>query len=355
MLNVIKRLFGGDARARAAAGAALAAARERLEDNKPGEAAALLDTLIAREPAHAEALYLRGTAKLEAQRPREALADLARAAEIDPADPRKHFNLAFAHWQLNDVARCQASLRAALKAEPNFARAHKFLAGINVHGPLYLEVLARIQEHLRPRTYVEIGINRGESFALVRPQTRALGIDPEPLIEAPLGPNQRVFAETSDDFFAGHDVRTELGGVPLDLAFIDGMHRFEFALRDFMNIEPLCARDSTVLVHDVYPLDRDTATRDRNTTFWTGDVWRLIPLLKKHRPDLVIHTIATPPSGLAVIRNLDPESRVIAGNLAALVEEFMAVDYAVLDKGKAEMLNLHANDWGAIRSLLGKP
>ena len=42
---------------------------------------------------------------------------------------------------------------------------------------------------------------------------------------------------TSDDFFASHDLAQVLGGRPVDLAYIDGMHQFEFALRDFMNLE----------------------------------------------------------------------------------------------------------------------
>ena len=41
-----------------------------------------------------------------------------------------------------------------------------------------------------------------------------------------------LFPQTSDEFFARNDVGAELGGLPVDLAFIDGMHHFEFALRD---------------------------------------------------------------------------------------------------------------------------
>src|SRR5256885_12302956 len=47
--------------------------------------------------------------------------------------------------------------------------------------------------------------------------------------------------------FAEHDLSKELGGRPVDLAFIDGMHLFEFALRDFVNLERYCAPGSTIL------------------------------------------------------------------------------------------------------------
>ncbi len=336
-----------------AAESVLAQARSFLEDGRPADALAPLDALLAREPFNAEACYLRGTAKLEAQRPSEALADLERAVVLDPADPRRHFNLSLAHWALNDVARCLAALHGAIAVDPDFRRAHDLLARMGLHGPHYSGVLVRIHEQLRPRTYVEIGVDRGASFSRVRPETIALGIDPDPHIEVALGPRQRVFRETSDEFFAGHDVLAELGGLRLELAFIDGMHWFEFALRDFMNIERLCTRDATVLVHDVFPPDRGSAERERKAAFWTGDVWRLVLLLKKYRPGLSVHTIAAPPSGLAVIRNLDPESRLIRDNLEDLVREYSAVDYSAIEFHRAEMLNLHSNEWDAIRALLG--
>jgi hypothetical protein len=233
-----------------------------------------------------------------------------------------------------------------------FHLAHMLLANIEMHGEDYFRVLARMHAHLKPRTYVEVGVFRGSSLRLVPPQTQALGIDPEPRLDKPAGPNQRVFAQTSDEFFARHDVNGELGGRRIELAFIDGMHRFEYALRDFINIERLSNPDSVVLVHDCYPLDRQTAERERGTAFWSGDIWRLILLLRKYRPDLAIHTISTPPTGLGMIFNLDPASRVLADRLDEIVAEFLALDYGTLDGGKRSMLNACLNDWPIIADLL---
>jgi len=75
-------------------------------------------------------------------------------------------------------------------------------------------------------------------------------------------------------------------------------------------------------------------------------------LLKKYRRDLSIHTIAAPPTGLALVRNLDPGSRFIAENLERLCAEFLALDYAYLDEDRAGKLNLFPNDWEQIRALL---
>ncbi len=273
-----------------------------------------------------------------------------------PDDERLRFyQAALADAQAGRTREAVAGCEAVLKVDPNYFPAHGLLAAIDLPGEDYFRVLERIHAHLRPRTYVEIGVAQGDSIASVGPETRALGVDPEPKIEFELGPNVKIFAQPSDDFFAQNDVRAELGGLPVDLAFIDGMHQFEFALRDFMNIEPLCTPDSTILVHDVYPLNELTAARDRVTSFWSGDIWRLVLLLRKHRPDLVVHTIATHPTGLAIVRNLDPQSGYIREHLDRLVEEYLAIDYRTLEGSKAEKLALFPNDWTRISALLDAP
>ena len=190
---------------------------------------------------------------------------------------------------------------------------------------------------------------RGKS-ATSRP---VIGIDPAPMLISPPAANHRIFTETSDAFFAAHDVKSEFDGLPVDLAFIDGMHHFEYALRDFANIERYCTRESTILIHDCYPLDGQSARRDGVPPFWTGDIWRLIVLLKKYRPELAIHVIGTAPTGLGVIRHLDPGSRLLTEHHDQLVAEFMALDFDYLNDDKAGKLNLVPNDWESTRSLLG--
>jgi hypothetical protein len=219
----------------------------------------------------------------------------------------------------------------------------------------YYELLKRLHLLLKPVTYVEIGIRRGESFELARAAAHAVGIDPNPALNNPLWPGARVFALTSDAFFASHDLGQELGGNPVDLAFIDGLHLFEFALRDFINLEKYARRSSTVLVHDCYPIDATTASRERTTQTWSGDVWKLIVCLKKYRPDLEFATVDVPPTGLGIIRNLDPGSTVLHSSLDRICQEFIPLDFEWIAGDKARHLNRLDNDWNRIRALFGVP
>jgi len=295
----------------------------------------------------------RGLANRSAGRLQDAFADFRRATELAPDDPNCLYSLAEAAYRVGQPELALEYCGRLRRVAPQLGAVDGLEAHIRFEGDHYFEVLKRILEAVKPRTYLEIGVEQGNSLRLVTAPTLAIGVDPEPKLSAPLAPNQRVFAETSDAFFASHDVRAELGGLPIDLAFIDGMHHFEFALRDFANVERLSTPQSTILIHDVYPLDRVTAERERLRTFWSGDIWRLIVLLKKVRPELSVHTIATAPTGLAVVRNLDPASRLLLERHDQLVREYLALDYSWLEDDMAGKLNLFPNDWTKIRALLG--
>jgi hypothetical protein len=300
----------------------------------------------------ADLLFVRGTSLMHAGEPARALWPLALAARLASTNAVYFGAAALAAYRSGDTDAAVRHAERALELDGGLDSARDLLGAMFLHGEPYLGVLNRIHQSLRPRTYLEIGVARGDSLTLVRPETRAIGVDPEPQLGTALPPNVRVFSETSDEFFARHDVRAELGGLPVDLAFIDGLHHFDFALRDFMNVERCSAPESTIVLDDCFPRDRRTAGRTRTTTFWSGDVWKVVVLLKKYRPELSIHTVAAPPTGVCIVRGLDPASRFIAQNFERLRDEYMALDYAYLEKDRAGKLNLFPNDWERIRPLV---
>ena len=118
----------------------------------------------------------------------------------------------------------------------------------------------------------------------------------------------------------------ELGSPTVDLAFIDGMHLLEFALRDFMNIERFCARTSVIVFDDMLPRNVEEAARDRTTKFWAGDVFKMQGILRSYRPDLVAIPVDTGPTGLLVVLRPDARNRDLRDHYDAIVANAVRPD-----------------------------
>jgi hypothetical protein len=53
------------------------------------------------------------------------------------------------------------------------------------------------------------------------------------------------------------------------------------------------------------------AERRRQSQYWTGDVWKVIPILRGARPDLVLMPINTSPTGTLLILGTDPTNNEV--------------------------------------------
>jgi hypothetical protein len=150
---------------------------------------------------------------------------------------------------------------------------------------------------LGARSYLEIGVFEGETFANVK-SPRRYGVDPEPVFDVNLLPRRSKFAVvTSDEFFAS--VRRSR---KFDVAFIDGLHTFEQTYRDVINTLSHVRRGA-VLIDDTVPSDEYSAIPDQEESYrardeaglegrpWHGDVWRVVTLLDRHDHDVEWRTI----------------------------------------------------------------
>ena len=163
----------------------------------------------------------------------------------------------------------EALIRHALVQEPNLPATHVALAKLRWPGMDYLEWLGWFHTVLSPDLYVEIGVEKGNSLGQVRPDTQVVGIDPSPQAQPQArcaGPVQ-LFRQTSAEFFTAVPPECHLQTRGFDLAFIDGDHRFEEVLADFIALEQWAAPEAVVLMHDTIPLTSATSTSQRQTGF----------------------------------------------------------------------------------------
>ncbi len=279
----------------------------------------LVDDVLARVPAHALALHIQARLFVE----------------------------------LGDPARAKASLGRLIDVFPDYPGAHGMLAALAFPGPPYKDVLARVHRLLRPQTYLEIGVEFGATLALATTATIAAGVDPAPLAPEKCPKGARFYRMTSDEFFVRETVDTVFDGKPVDIAFIDGMHWFEYALRDFANVERWAAPGSTIVLHDCLAVTPLAARRERASTFWVGDVWKVLEVLLELRPDLHISIVPTRPSGLVIVRRLDPTSRVLADNLREIVQHRLDAPYPYALATWPERYPFVTNDDAGLARALG--
>ncbi|MEI7592988.1 MAG: class I SAM-dependent methyltransferase [Actinomycetes bacterium] len=216
----------------------------------------------------------------------------------------------------------------------------------------YEVLLQRLHLALVPRTYLEIGIHSGASIALTGPNTFVIGIDPEPQLRIEPPARVQIFAQTSDDFFASNQPLALLQNRSIDLAFIDGMHLFEFALRDFINVERSMTADGVIVIDDCFPREPGEAARERTTDRWTGDVWKLIICLQRYRPDLAVNVIDVDPAGVGIVTGLDPNSTVLADAYDEILVEYLEMGYDHIAGDERRLLHVRPYKWHRIKRSL---
>ncbi len=286
------------------------------------------------QPTPAMTLYFHGLVLFYRRQYTNALESIKAALSVAPDMAILYSLKGRVQTALGDLSGANETFDRVQELDPAYGGAgdniFMLAAEKEMPGPDYYDWLQRFHQWLSPASYVEIGLGHGRSLALAGSGTKAIGIDPyqgfwENLNYVSPHSPAMLFPQTSDEFFAQNDLCEVMERETFDLGFIDGLHLFEQALKDFINLERFARKDSVILIHDCLPIAPIVAERDRCTGFWTGDVWRIIPCLKAFRPDLKIMTIPTKPSGLGVVTNLDAESTVLSDNFADIARYYLSL------------------------------
>lgn len=196
-------------------------------------------------------------------------------------------------------------------------------------GPPYEKVLKWIHRIVRPSLYIEIGVSRGDSLKNTLPTTKLIGIDPSTKWTAEWTAHSRanIYNMTSDEFFERVQAGSISGAQGFSLAFIDGLHTYDQALRDFVNLEKISSSESVIMFHDCIPLDEISARNPRASQFYTGDIWKTLLIIVRNRPDLRICIIPTWPSGLVLVTGLDSKSDLLQEKFSTLVDQYRPLPF----------------------------
>jgi len=183
------------------------------------------------------------------------------------------------------------------------------------------EFLSQVHEIVKPKTYLEVGVRHGTSLKLAHAAEVAVGVDPLPLTQAT--GNQLLYTMPSDEYFL--NPYPPIGHI--DLGFIDGLHHFEQALRDFLNIEKYATPKSVIIFDDVLPRNQEEASRTMCPGDWTGDVWKVTQVLLRLRDELTIIEVNTQPTGTLMVLGFGSKKSIGNVELRHVAEdEYMNLD-----------------------------
>ena len=207
-----------------------------------------------------------------------------------------------------------------------------------------LDVIQALMRQKNLKNYFEIGVENGHIFFRIK-STFKVAVDPKFLFDAsrrfgkailnPYNLNNQYFEKTSDDFFA-QDAQRVFAGKKIQLALIDGMHEYKFALRDVENTLTHMYDDGVIIMHDCNPQTAGAAGRfaDWEAGEWNGDVWRTIIHLRSQHPDLNVFVLDCD-QGLGIVTRQKPES-----TLNFTPAQIQSLTYDGLVQNRQEWLNL---------------
>jgi len=236
-------------------------------------------------------------------------------------------------------------------------------ATVHLKGLHYLEALKTLHELLLPSSYLEIGAAAGDSLKLA--DCLSVAIDPTFAIAINVmgrKPALHMLQGGSVDIFAtGQLARLLPNGA--DFAFVDGLHLIEAAYDDLIGVEANSNPRTVAIFHDVLPINAEMAERgsverrDRGTRdWWTGDVWKLVPIIARHRPDLRVAVLDCQPTGALVVQGLDRRNDVLGRLRHEILSEWRDVRLASygIDRLYRETPLVHAKDAAAVIGVVAR-
>ena len=125
-----------------------------------------------------------------------------------------------------------------------------------------------------------------------------------------------------------------------DLIFIDGLHIYEYALKDINNAIKHLSQKGTILIHDCNPAtewhQRSQEEYHENRGAWNGTTWKAFVELRCTNKDIYMTTINTD-HGLGLIK-LDQQ------NLYTKAPLQVCTTWQYFKKNRVELLNLISVD-----------
>jgi hypothetical protein len=216
-----------------------------------------------------------------------------------------------------------------------------------------IKIIKYLLKQKKSKNYLEIGVFNGHVFFKVKSKFK-IAVDPEfqfdflrkfgKTLLNPYNLFNKYFLKTSDLFFS-EVAPNLLLNKKIDIALVDGMHEYHYALRDVENTLNYLDNDGIIIMHDCNPLTEEASITFSEweakgmTGTWNGDLWKTIVHLRSVRKDINVFVLNCD-HGLGIIAKRKPENTL---NFSA--DEINALTYQEFNANRNEWLNLKNADY----------
>ena len=317
------------------------------------EAEAIYRELLETLPRSALIHNLLGVIAGQRKNHKESVRLLKMAIDINDRIPDFHDNLGAALLELGKPEEARDQFEQALELQPSRDSARNQLARLLLPGTTYAELLEKLLRSEEPKTYIEFGIRGGQTLALAKPPTFAIGVEQNPNVTVRFTAPTRVYDMPGIDYLESGRMETVTERKHFDIALLRAPRSFEDAYDLFTGLEARSAANSIVILHGTLPIDPVSGAPIRQSGFWVADQWKLVPCLLETRPDLTVFSIPAFPAGLTIISGLKKRSTKLVKSRDKFISQFIALDVPTPEDWK-RVFNLGSDNWSAIRRRLAR-
>jgi tetratricopeptide (TPR) repeat protein len=361
----------------------------------------LYEKILSQDSSDADALNLLGVLALQRGNLNLACDLIQRAIAVAPQIAEYYHNLGQVLKAKGDVDGARECFRQSLALNPGLQIAEEHLrelvSGEDIqysnkdlkHTEMKrFEVVQQVIDRINGRTYLEIGIDTGESFGNIR-IGRKIGIDPVPthnlinqtlsvfdidyfrysmagasnsselmltarsgrdLDELKPGETAECYYMTSDLFFE-QKAPSVFSPDKIDVAFIDGLHTYEQTYQDVLNVLSHLNTKGVILMHDCNPPTDSSAYPAASWQdaakmnlpgwdgLWCGDVWKAVVHLRATRDDLNVFVLDCD-FGLGVVTRNKPDAM-----LDYSTDQIKSMIFDDLGRNRKRLLNLKPQEY----------
>jgi len=198
-----------------------------------------------------------------------------------------------------------------------------------------VDVINKILKYNKGKSYLEIGVRRGETIAQIEASNR-IGVDPNlqldriAILKSKGNLDGVEFLEIPSDRFFQENTRT------FDVIFIDGLHLYEQAIKDILNALNVLNEGGYIVVHDCNPMTEKAADRKQAKGIWSGDVWKSIYDIKINYPE-IDYFVLNKDYGLGILSKKNGNEN---NYVPKFDENISNLDFSFLERNRNDILNL---------------